>query len=124
METINNTFIDYKDVLLFNKTVMNTVVNSKVPYSRYKIILNGYLALNGMYLERNIVDETDYYVISKIDDRGNSFRFEKVMDKKTELDMMVPCTCNGVKRMKFQGTEKCFYCMRTDVNRNYLTKIK
>lgn len=127
----NNTFLDYKDVLLFDKTITNTLVISKVPYSRFKIILSNYMTLNGLYFpDRELADEMDYFTLYKLNDSGNAYKFIKTTFKDEEKKYMVIgnlCSCCDKntpvanRRYKRNGHDKCYYCLRKE--KDYATVI-
>lgn len=117
----NNTFIDYKDILLFDKTIKDTLVVARVSYSRFKIILSNYVTLNcvGMIVD-GLADKYEDYTISQINDRGNAYKIIKINSKEEEEKDSGTCGCEE-KRPKVQGQDKCYYCQR--VEKDYTTSI-
>ncbi len=117
----NNTFIDYKDVLLFDKTIKDTLVIAKVPFSRFKIILSGYVALScaGIDVERMTVLYDDY-IISGINENGNAYKIIKAYSRDEEENQYDTCDCEE-RRPKLSTHDKCFYCQR--ITKDYTTRI-
>lgn len=115
-----NDFLDLKDVLLYSKTVVNQCIVSNIPYSRYRVILSNYCALNGLDLEDKAA-LTDYYTLSDLDASGNFFKFIKTCTKMEEASRTELCGCNPTRR-KTIGHEKCYYCQR--IEKDYTTPLK
>ena len=122
-----DTFLDLKDILLLDKTLNNTLVISNLPYSRFRIIMSNYMALNGLhYPNHNMADECDYYTLYKLNNRGNAYKIIKSCSKQEEDGFRISkhlCSCSneGRKRYKLNGHDKCYYCLR--IERDYTTKI-
>jgi hypothetical protein len=115
-----NDFLDYKDILLFDKTITNTTVLVIVPFSRFKIILSNYMVLESITINDDLASRYDDYTISRINNRNNVYKIVKSCTKEEEKEDGVSCLCPE-KRLIGVDKEKCYYCMRLE--KNYATKI-
>jgi hypothetical protein len=114
---------DLKSILQHSKANKNFEGILYVYPSRYRKILSDYYSLNAIEIEGmldNYALNTDYYILSKLDDNGNSYKVIKDKGIKEIKGKCENCDC-GKKRMLNPISGRCYY--KESIETNYTTKI-
>lgn len=95
--------------------------------SRFRKILSDYFTMQGVYVEGaldNYATHYDFYILSQLDENGNSYKIVKQEEKGLKAEYKgkcVGCNCDRKKRMINPETNICYY--REAIESNYTTKI-
>lgn len=120
-EVINKTFNTYKEILFFDKEVTNKKIIVKVPYSRFKIILNQYLCSKALYFETDKAAELNSFTLSALSKNKNIFVVQKACayDEEPRGECS---SCNKFTTVR-DSDNTCYYCIITQ-SENYLQPMK
>lgn len=111
-----------KDILLHSRDNKDQFIELILPPSRYMKILNDYWVKNGINVDGldNLYKMYDYYVLSELDNNGNSYKIIKDRNVKEEKSRCASCNCS-ISRFINPDTKICYY--KEAVSTNYLVKI-